>query len=485
MYKTESILEELYRLEPELRKESERLEQIITLMIAERPNPVLNDQFRLDLATRLDREIARMSRKSNTSNAARTISLLLSFLLGGAAFASLMVASPLGQYMESILHPETKPAKQNLAQFNKTIPEPPRTETESGSVTPIASTVSDSTTPIVDSGRVATVTNPTVSTKRTESNPVEIRRPITKPSGLVAFGVNIRKTAPGSFGVMDSPASVGGGGESMKSSSFMATTPVSSPESTNTHGLAPMADTATVQGVSNRSTEPVQSRYIYAGKPISIPATLPVLKKETVALTDSTLASMLSGFRFSLFDTSALQNANLDTLTLSEDREYGYQVMVDAKSGIINVSKNWARWPDTSTNSALTLSDVPSDAVLIEKANAFIKQYRVDLAHYGKPEVNTDWRTPGQPYVPDTISVLYPLSVDGREVYESYGQKRGITISVDIRSGRVAEISGAEKLDFLASGYSTDTDLAHLLALANSLAPAPELPTVMDATASS
>ncbi len=59
-------------------------------------------------------------------------------------------------------------------------------------------------------------------------------------------------------------------------------------------------------------------------------------------------------------------------------------------------------------------------------------------------------------YIPDTLFVLYPQLIDGKEIYEEYGGLKGIQIGIDVKSLRVSDVSGIEKIALEAASYTLE-----------------------------
>jgi hypothetical protein len=135
------------------------------------------------------------------------------------------------------------------------------------------------------------------------------------------------------------------------------------------------------------------------------------------------------------------------------------------------------KWPQEVCNNGIcpqvTINEIPPDSRAIEIADTFFKKFSISLESYGKPVVNNDWRREydrasdkSAVWIPRSISVTYPLIIEGREVFEEYGQPKGITVSIDIKTSLVTDIYGIEKLDFNASNYATETDVSKILEVA-------------------
>lgn len=67
---TQQILEELYHLDPTLRKNEESIKNIIEIMQKNRPEIVINDRFRSELKSRIISDIGGLSvgKERNSSN---------------------------------------------------------------------------------------------------------------------------------------------------------------------------------------------------------------------------------------------------------------------------------------------------------------------------------------------------------------------------------------------------------------------------------
>ena len=207
-------------------------------------------------------------------------------------------------------------------------------------------------------------------------------------------------------------------------------------------------------------------------------AQMSVYQKNKIPMTPAEAQSLLAHFQVSSMDIGKFSNTVVTHMNLVEDRPYGLDTNMDFNEGIIDISKNFPRWPQVNCQddacfqaNQVHIESVPSDAKALEAANAFIEKYRISLAAYGAPYVDNEWRTEydrtqdkSQAYVPETISVVYPLRVDGMSVYEEFGQKKGITVGIDVKTGLVSQVNGIEKLDFSESKYAVETDPKKILA---------------------
>lgn len=218
--------------------------------------------------------------------------------------------------------------------------------------------------------------------------------------------------------------------------------------------------------------------YIYTGSGFTVEdAQMSVLQKKKNSMTNEEAQSFLRNFKISTINLANFSSLKLNNMTLLEDREYGLGINIDFFEGTLGISKNWNKWPQMSCDEngcpITKLEDVLSDEKAVSIADKFFRDFGISVAAYGKPQVNNDWRKEYEraadkstAWIPDTVTVVYPLVIEGKTVYEEYGQEKGITVSIDVKTGRVSDAYGMEKLDFDSSRYATETDVAKILEVA-------------------
>lgn len=227
--------------------------------------------------------------------------------------------------------------------------------------------------------------------------------------------------------------------------------------------------------------------YVYVGDDFSfLDESVTVLRREK-SFGNEDLSSILGKINFGLFDASKLSNVKVQTLSLAEDRDGGYVVDFNSYEGIISVYQNWQRTMPVDYNSLprLVETDIPTDEKLIEIARGFMAKYGIDLSNYGEPKVNKNWRLGlvGVPaadiWVPDEMTVQYPLVIDGKEVWEQGGYEHaGFSVNVNIRTMKVTGLYGLAAQNYQSSNYAAETDTNRLMkfALQGDLWPQPTYP---------
>lgn len=242
---------------------------------------------------------------------------------------------------------------------------------------------------------------------------------------------------------------------------------------------APLEDAKMMPGII--MPEYTKYTYVYEGDEFEIPASADVYKKISKEGVGREMAQRLSG-NFGMFDLNKLQNTVLTNFNISEDREFGYNLYFDLMNNVVSINQNWDKWPQPGAdcrddacykNIQMKIENIPADDEIIALANQAIAEYGVDVSSFGEARVNNSWRQyydfaedKENYYIPDTISVVYPLKLEGKEVSDDYGNSIGITVDVNVRYKKMAGIQGIALNDFQASNYNLETDKERIMKFA-------------------
>lgn len=195
-------------------------------------------------------------------------------------------------------------------------------------------------------------------------------------------------------------------------------------------------------------------------------------KRNPSGFTSAETSSFLSSFALDGVNLGAFGNKNLINLSFLENQDFGYSVNLDFQNGNVSVYQNWEKWPQQKCDAngceqlpQLTEKDVPSDEEFVRIGDEFFAKYGIDRSLYGTPKVDGSWRIMyaramkenTETYIPDQYTVSYPLTFEGRKLYEEYGGYKGITLTVDVRTKRVTSMYGLEKQNLTSSVYTTPT----------------------------
>ena len=180
----------------------------------------------------------------------------------------------------------------------------------------------------------------------------------------------------------------------------------------------------------------------------------------------SSLASAFSNLTLGIVPLSGFNNLELLSFNLQEEGGEGYSMYVDTSSNTISISRGMTYWNVLDYSETLTADDLPSDDVLINLANQFLNQYNIDRSSYGDPTVDRSYIDP-ESWVPDTMSVLYPMVVNGSDVWSMWGQPTGMNVSVSLRTDSVDGMYAPGPYTLEASIYELATDPAEILEVAS------------------
>lgn len=215
-------------------------------------------------------------------------------------------------------------------------------------------------------------------------------------------------------------------------------------------------------------------KYVYNGELPTWSTDLAVYKRTKGTTQNSALVQALAKSTQGLVDLEKLNNLALQSFTLSQNARYGYSVNVDLVESNITINQNYREWPhpeaackDEACFQRLRLAegDVPADAELIRIANNFLRDYGISTEQYGEPQVNSNWRLmyartadKSMFYIPDILTVVYPVSIEGNTTYDEGGFPHGLMVNVSLREKRVESVSNLTTNNYESSSYAAETD---------------------------
>ncbi len=123
---------------------------------------------------------------------------------------------------------------------------------------------------------------------------------------------------------------------------------------------------------------------------------------------------------------------------------------------------------DQSKNTeAILASTTPEDSNLIALASGFLKDHSVDTSIYDAPMVVKTASSTNSDYL-DSVSVLYPLLIDGKKVYTANGNLYGISVTIDATQNKVLAIDNLTSQIYDSSQYKPETDFNKIFNAATS-----------------
>jgi len=253
--------------------------------------------------------------------------------------------------------------------------------------------------------------------------------------------------------------------------------------------LAPETETRTGMIYPYPPAEITSYRFVYKGEPIVLDqANVNVLKREKNSETGLGLGAILDKMNLGIIDLKGFGGLDAKQLTLEQGGDNGYALYIDFAEGKISINRSsvyylkiqeiavkCASGEKCTPNSPLAPSNIPEDSQLIELANKFLTNHGISATNYGMPEVDRywedqQWTEPGMirsaPYISEDISIIYPLVINGTEVYDSSGYKQGMTVSINIPEMQVINLYNLTTQKYDSSSYEAETDFGKILKVA-------------------
>lgn len=388
------ILEDVYRIDPTLRKQEQEVIAAIQHLLSSRPEAVGRPEFYAALKGRLLQMAERSYRKTEPTQSSLFV-MSLSFIR--------KLALPVGAISVAVFALLIAPS--------------------------LKKTPAGTSFVALGTGSVTTIQNS-------------------------AFGT---LTAGPAFGRGAAGIGMGGGGGLVPQS--VAPTPISSDEKIGM--IAPPVDVTT---------------YTFAneGDLPSWGETGDVYRRVKGEIQNAALAETLSRAATGLIDFSAMKHLRVQSYTLIQDQPFGSSITIDFLESVASLYQNYASWPHPEAECRddacyqtfrLKEADIPQDEEVIRIANAYLAENGIARKMYGEPMVNKDWYRVYQEstekslmYIPDSMSVVYPLVLDGKRVYDESGNPYGLTVSVNIRHRRVDGVMNVTTNVFERSSYALEQD---------------------------
>lgn len=222
--------------------------------------------------------------------------------------------------------------------------------------------------------------------------------------------------------------------------------------------------------------QPTNTEYLYGGETeFSLPeGTVEVLRRNGFASAGD-VQGILSSLG-SFLDWGTFSGMRMQSVNLVQDRSEPWAVYIDFLNGTMDLSRqlDWSKSPQARCSdpecyerTRIKPEDIPADEQVIAIANAFVFEHGVDRSSYGEPRVNDDWRRwyalaedKMSFYAPEQVAVVYPLLINGKPVYDDYGNASGLFVSVDVRRKEAVSLTGFQSGRYERSAYDAVSDRA-------------------------
>jgi hypothetical protein len=293
---------------------------------------------------------------------------------------------------------------------------------------------------------------------------------ITKRQDLL--GVNVHQVADNAFGSLATLSNSGaaggrgggGGGSETAQNSPAPSSDLAAPKMA--YGMGGGG------GIGMPNPEYTQYKYVYHGDPLKLAESqMEVFKKIKGAGSTSDLVRAFSGQNTGLLNLSRFKNLKLQNFSVYEDGPDGYRIDADLFNGTISLSENFTN-PKVYEQAGISAKDLPGDADLINLVKQFLNSRNIDISGYGEGEVQKYWQLDrsGSLVNPEMtlndISVIFPLKINGQEVYDQNGSKYGVMANIRLADRKVTGVWNLNIQQYQSSNYAAETDAARILEIA-------------------
>lgn len=312
----------------------------------------------------------------------------------------------------------------------------------------------------------------------------------TVPAGKLAL-INTNKndqfvkTNPGAFGSLARlSASNTNTGATKETATGGAVASTMSAVGLSTRASAPMMSAP--DAISSKMIAPMNSyKYVYKGDALDLKDTTGSVYRRIKGdgNLSSNLDSLISTKSFGQINLGNFSNLQTSNISLMENKKLGLQINIDFNEENIYIGQNWLKWQSERDNCGdnqacwdsyrIKITDIPEDAALIKQANDFLTEKGINLDHYGPASVDNNWRANYEAstdkanyYIPEDMSVVYPLVVNGETVYDQNGNLDGLRVTVNLLQKAVSGVNNLTSYRYETSDYALETDSATILGLA-------------------
>lgn len=212
----------------------------------------------------------------------------------------------------------------------------------------------------------------------------------------------------------------------------------------------------------------VNYEYLYEGSDLpTIESTIDIYKKLKGTGNGPNFNDQLEKLGINLVDLATFKNLSVETISLKDDVALGYIVSVNFGEGNVSIHQDYEKWSkalcpgeEYCRHEPLNKEDMLSDKELTKIANTFLKDHKIETAHIGKPTIDKYWeeneREGGRVYYPDSVQLVYPFVINGKELTDQWGGKVGVRVSVNLRLKKV-ENANFSTLNLESSTYESST----------------------------
>lgn len=443
--KLESILNDIFQLDPKLKSFEKEIRKMVEDILTAQPEINIDANFKDKLKKEIMNKISELKNNDSVKNESLNSSkAAFSFPIHKLSYVAGLTVLVFALVISYDFMPETKESQNTKITFNEA--------NSKDIVTQVAQKESFVRSAKGAFGKLSFLSTPDIAAKPMSGVASEEAMTSGGSTGSTASIGNVVS----SDASVSSPVAMGMGGDSVMARSTKIMPPY----------------------------EYMSFKYVYRGDEFTQDLeNVDVYKRTKDSFGAQNLVDFITGLDYGLIDMSKFKGrAEVPNVSFNEDREFGYSVNINMTDNNIFIYSNWLKWPrpdSTCTDDAcfaryrMQISDVLPNEEVISIADSFMDEYGIDKNNYGSPIVQDNFRNEYEiasdktsMYLPDEVSVVYPLKINDALTVDESGNPTGLYVSVNMRHRRVSGLNTLSPKTFEVSAYDAITDSKKLISLA-------------------
>lgn len=219
--------------------------------------------------------------------------------------------------------------------------------------------------------------------------------------------------------------------------------------------------------------------YTYTGDPLTLTDETVNVLRRLKNIQPGGVAGQLMTANLGLLDLSSFGGSKVESFNFYQEAKNGYYINVNMREGMVSINQQWETWdhPESSCQTDACFqqhrvreSDMLGDSEAIAIADAFLAEHGITMPNIGEPMVDSSWRdqydavqNKAEYWFPESMTVIYPLVIEGQTVYEEFGNVAGLNVMVGVKSKKVTGVWNLIDQKFESSAYDGVTDAQQVL----------------------
>ncbi len=182
-------------------------------------------------------------------------------------------------------------------------------------------------------------------------------------------------------------------------------------------------------------------KYEYVWEGIQIPEDLLVYEHETNWGFSDQLWGILSVLDIDSIDLDMFEDLSVESISLKQKN--GYRININSKKWHVDIIWNGNNDLNRNEYDNFDLDDVMSKDQLVSNVNKFLDEYNIDISDsYNEIVLDDSWKenlhkSSERAYIPKTARLVFPIDLEGYEVYDLWGKPEGLQVAYNMVTDKV------------------------------------------------